>query len=122
MNNINEDNEDQFANGQNSRHLRVSSDATELETQLDVVNLIEQCSDVEREWKQRGSQLLPNQIDADERLPGYLREPHLHRFESRTTRKFAKRSVLQGDPLSVLPPSPTNDAANTVPISDQAVC
>ena len=35
MNNIIEDNgEDQFANGQSSRDLRVSSDAGELETQL----------------------------------------------------------------------------------------
>lgn len=31
----------------------------------------------ERERQQRGSQFLAEQIDADERLPGYLREPHL---------------------------------------------
>jgi uncharacterized protein (TIGR00369 family) len=37
----------------------------------------------EREWEWRGSQHLPDQIDADERLPGYLREPHLPPFESR---------------------------------------
>ena len=34
--------QDQFANGQSSRDLRVNSDATEPETQLDVVNAIEQ--------------------------------------------------------------------------------
>jgi uncharacterized protein (TIGR00369 family) len=34
----------------------------------------------EREW--RGSQHLPEQLDADERLPGYLRDPHLPPFES----------------------------------------
>jgi uncharacterized protein (TIGR00369 family) len=38
------------------------------------------------EW--RGSQHLPEQIDADERLPGYLREPNLPPFESRRTRNF----------------------------------
>jgi hypothetical protein len=43
----------------------------------------------EREWRQRGSQLLSEQIDADERLPGHLREPHLPRFESRRARNFA---------------------------------
>jgi uncharacterized protein (TIGR00369 family) len=32
-----------------------------------------------REW--RGSQHLPEQLDADEGLPGYLREPHLPPFE-----------------------------------------
>jgi uncharacterized protein (TIGR00369 family) len=37
----------------------------------------------DREWEGRGSQHLPDQIDADERLPGYLREPHLPPFESR---------------------------------------
>ncbi len=42
----------------------------------------------EREWEWRGSQHLPEQIDADERLPGYLREPHLPPFESRRTRNF----------------------------------
>ena len=42
--------------------------------------------DLECEW--RGSQHLPEQIDADERLPGYLREPHLPPFESRRTRNF----------------------------------
>jgi uncharacterized protein (TIGR00369 family) len=42
----------------------------------------------EREWEWRGSQHLPEQLDADERLPGYLREPHLPPFESRRTRNF----------------------------------
>jgi hypothetical protein len=42
----------------------------------------------ERERLDCGSELLPQQIDADERLPGYLREPHLPRFESRRTRNF----------------------------------
>jgi hypothetical protein len=39
-----------------------------------------------RSWKWRGWQHLPEQIDADERLPGYLREPHLPPFESRRAR------------------------------------
>jgi uncharacterized protein (TIGR00369 family) len=56
----------------------------------------------ERERQRRGSQLLPEQIDADERLPGYLREPHLPRFESRSARNFPQERVRQGDPLSVL--------------------
>jgi hypothetical protein len=43
----------------------------------------------ERERRQHGSQLLPEQIDADERLPGHLHEPHLPRFESRRARNFA---------------------------------
>jgi uncharacterized protein (TIGR00369 family) len=38
------------------------------------------------EW--RRSQHLPEQIDADERLPGHLREPHLPPFESRRARNF----------------------------------
>ena len=42
----------------------------------------------DRECEWRGSQHLPAQIDADERLPGYLREPHLPPFESRGTRNF----------------------------------
>ncbi len=93
MKNIIENNEDQFANGQVSRDLRVNSDATQPETQLNAVNVVERCSEVtpeefpgrfgrptenrEREWQRRGSQLLPEQIDADERLPGHLRAPHL---------------------------------------------
>ena len=96
MNNIIKDNdEDQFANGQISRDLRASWSGTEPQTRLDAVNVIEQCPDVAREefaasenWESarqwRVSQFLPEQIDADERLPGYLREPHLPRFESRT--------------------------------------
>jgi uncharacterized protein (TIGR00369 family) len=42
----------------------------------------------DRECEWRGSQHLPEQIDADERLPGYLREPHLPPFESRRMRNF----------------------------------
>jgi hypothetical protein len=41
-----------------------------------------------REWQRRGSQPLPEQIDADERLPGHLRDPHLPRFESQRARNF----------------------------------
>jgi hypothetical protein len=87
MNNIIEDNdEDQFANGQSSRDLRANSGATEPQTQLEAVNVIELCPDAAREeysasenWERErqrcGSQFLPEQIDADEQLPGYLREP-----------------------------------------------
>ncbi len=51
----------------------------------------------EREWEWRGSQHLPEQIDADERLPGYLREPHLPPFESRRARVFASSAFLKRD-------------------------
>jgi uncharacterized protein (TIGR00369 family) len=49
----------------------------------------------EYERERRGSQHLPEQIDADERLPGYFREPHLPSFESRRARVFAKRCVSE---------------------------
>ena len=41
------------------------------------------------------SRLAPEQIDADERLPGYLREPNLPRFESRKARIFASSALLE---------------------------
>jgi hypothetical protein len=146
MNNIIEDNDkDQFANGQSSRDLRANSGATEPQTQLEAVNVIELCPDAAREeysvsetWERqrqrRGSQFLPEQIDADEQLPGYLREPHRPRFESRSARNFARQHVHQEDPLSVLPPSQSNadqcrrtsesDTANTDTISPSlnAIC
>jgi hypothetical protein len=146
MNNIIEDNGvDQFANGQSSRSLRVNSDATEPQIQLDAVNVLEQYPDVapeefsapenwERERQRRGYQFLLEQIDADERLPGYLSKPHLPRFESRSARNLGKQCVHRGDPLSVLPPSQSNadqfrrtsesDAANTDAISPSldAIC
>jgi len=43
----------------------------------------------------REPRLAPEQIDADERLPGYLREPHLPRFESRKARIFASSAFLK---------------------------
>jgi hypothetical protein len=146
MNNIIQDNgEDQFANGQSSRSLRVNSDATEPQIQLDAVNVLEQYPDVapeefsvpenwECERQRRGPQFLAEQIDADERLPGYLCKPHLPRFESRSARNFAEQRDHQGDPLSVLPPTQSNadqfrrtsesDAANTDAISPSldAIC
>jgi hypothetical protein len=119
MKNIIENNEDQFANDQVSRDLRVNSDATQPETQLDVVNVTEQFPDVapeqfpgrfgqptenrEREWQQRGSQLLPEQIDADERLPGHLRAPHLPRFESRRARNFTNSLGIADQSKSLSP-------------------
>ena len=119
MKNIIENNEDQFANGQVSRDLRVNSDATRPETQLDVVNVVERCSEVtpeefpgrfgqptenrEREWQQRGSQLLPEQIDADERLLGHLRDPHLPRFESRRARNFTNSLGIADQSKSLSP-------------------
>ncbi len=132
MNNIIEDNgEDQFANGQSSRSLRVNSDATEPQIQLDAVNVLEQYPDVapeefsapenwERERQRRGPQFLPEQIDADERLPGYLREPHLPRFESRAASNFTKERILQRDPRPVL----ESNAAETDSMSPSmdAIC
>jgi len=46
MNNIIENNEDQFANGQVSRDLRANSEVTEPESRRDAVNIIEQLADV----------------------------------------------------------------------------
>jgi hypothetical protein len=114
MKNIIENSEDQFANGQFSRDLRVNSDAPEPKTQIDAVNVIEQCPYVAREeffrsrkpgrdWQRRRSQLLPEQIDADERLPGYLREPHLPRLESRRARNFANSLGIADQSESLLP-------------------
>lgn len=119
MKNIIENNEDQFANGQVSRDLRVNSDATQPETQLNAVNVVERYSEVtpeefpgrfgqptenrEREWQQRGSQLLPEQIDADERLPGHLRDPHLPRFESRRARNFTNSLGIADQSKSLSP-------------------
>src|SRR4029077_6338396 len=91
MDNIIKDNdEDQFANGQISRDLRANWSGTEPQTRLGAGDIFEQCPDVApeefsasenwesvRQW--HVSQFLPEQIDADERLPGYLREPHLPR-------------------------------------------
>ena len=125
MNNIIKDNDkDQFANGQISRDLRANWGGTEPQTRLDAVNVIEQCPDVareefsasenwERELQWRGSQFLPEQIDADERLPGYLRKPHLPRFES--------RSRVIPDPFQRISES---DTANTDAISPSlnAIC
>jgi uncharacterized protein (TIGR00369 family) len=53
----------------------------------------------QRHWQRPWFQLLPRQIDADERVLGYLREPHLPRLESRTTRNFANSLCIadQGD-------------------------
>jgi uncharacterized protein (TIGR00369 family) len=41
------------------------------------------------------TQPLSKQIDADERLPGHLREPNLPRFESRRARAFASGAFLK---------------------------
>jgi hypothetical protein len=46
MKNIIENKDDQFANSQITRDLRVNSEATEPQTQLEVVNVIEQCPDM----------------------------------------------------------------------------
>jgi uncharacterized protein (TIGR00369 family) len=73
-----------------------------------------------RDRQQPGSQLLPEQIDADERSPGYVREPHLPRFESRRARVFADSAFLKETPLYLLQSNakhfretPDDDAANT---------
>jgi uncharacterized protein (TIGR00369 family) len=66
--------------------------------QLDKLRFGQSKENRERDRQQRGSQLLSEQIDADERLPGYLRGPHLPRFESRRARVFAKQCVREGDP------------------------
>lgn len=62
----------------------------------------------ERERQRRESQFLPGQIDADERLPGYLRDPHLPRFESRRARVFASSAFLKETTLYPLDSSQTN--------------
>jgi uncharacterized protein (TIGR00369 family) len=80
----------------------------------------------ERE-RQRGPQFLPEHIDADERLPGYLRDPHLPRFESRRSCLFASSAFTEESSLHPLNASHTNaeqfrktpdgDEANIEPIS-----
>jgi len=94
--------------------------------QLDKLRFGQPTENRKREWERRGSQLLPEHIDADERLPGYVREPYLPRFDSRGARNFVKPRVPEGGPLYVLHPShpsqtnadqfqetPESDAANT---------
>jgi Domain of unknown function (DUF4442) len=49
MNNFIENNDGPFANRQGSCDLRVNSDATELETQLDAASALEQCPDLAQE-------------------------------------------------------------------------
>ncbi len=100
---IDTDDEGQFANGQNSRDLRLNSAPEEF------------CApeNWQRERQPCGSQFLSAQIDADERLPGYLRKPHLPRFES--------RSRVIPDPFQRISES---DTANTDAISPSpnAIC
>jgi hypothetical protein len=67
-------------------------------------------------------------------LPGYLREPHLPRFESRRERVLASSAFLKETPLYPLDPSQTiakqfretseSDAANTdaIPPILDAIC
>ena len=112
--------EDQFANGQISRDLRINSGAKRLQTRVEAVNVIEHCPDVAREefsasenWERkrqrRGSQFLREQIDADERLPGYLRRPHLPSFESRsrvTPDPFQRGSESDAANSDAISPSP----------------
>ena len=58
-------------------------------TQLDKQRFGQPTENREREWEWRRAQHLPEQLDADERLPGYLREPHLPPFESRRATLFS---------------------------------
>ncbi|MEA2648632.1 MAG: hypothetical protein QOG61_1067 [Candidatus Binataceae bacterium] len=100
--------EGEFANGQISRDLRVNSDRTEPQTQ-EAVNVIEQPEEFpapenpEREPARHGSHFLTEQIDADERLPGHLREPHLPRLESRRARNFANSLGIADQSESLSP-------------------
>ncbi len=71
--------------------------------QLDELRFGQCTENHERERQRRGSQFLPEQIDADERLPGYLREPHLPRFESRGARSFANSLGIADQSKSLLP-------------------
>jgi uncharacterized protein (TIGR00369 family) len=57
-------------------------------TQLDTRRFGQPRENREHESEWRGSQHLPEQLDADERVPGYLREPHLPPFESRRAPLF----------------------------------
>jgi hypothetical protein len=76
--------------------------------QLDKLRFGQSKENRERDRQQRGSQLLSEQIDADERLPGYLRGPHLPRFESRRARVFASSAFVKETPLYPLNPLQTN--------------
>ena len=102
MNNvIDKDNEGQVAKGQISRDLRANPDATEPKIRLEVANDTERCRNEageefsalenwEFERQRQGIQFVPDQVDADERLPGYLHEPHMPRFEPRSVRNVRK--------------------------------
>ena len=71
--------------------------------QLDELRYGQSTENRQREWEWRGSQHLPEQIDADERLPGYLREPHLPPFESRRARVFANSLGIADQSKSLSP-------------------
>jgi uncharacterized protein (TIGR00369 family) len=64
-------------------------------TQLDKRRFGQPAENREHESEWRGSQHLPEQLDADERLPGYLREPHLPPFESRRVHLFSNSAFLK---------------------------
>jgi enoyl-CoA hydratase/carnithine racemase len=66
-------------------------------TQPDELRSGEFTENREREWQRHGYQLLPEQIDADDRLPGYLREPHLPRFQLRSARVFASSAFTANE-------------------------
>ncbi len=68
--------------------------------QFDKVSFGESTRVRERVWQRPWFQLIPEQIDADERVPGYLREPHLPRFELRRACNLAKQRVPQADEWS----------------------
>jgi hypothetical protein len=57
----------------------------------------------EREAPRRAFHFLTEQIDADERLPGHLREPHLPRLDSRRARNFANSFGIADQSESLSP-------------------
>jgi hypothetical protein len=71
--------------------------------QLDKLRFRQPTENRQGEWEWRGSQYLREQIDADERLPGYLRESHLPPFESRRARVFANSLGIADQSTSLSP-------------------
>jgi uncharacterized protein (TIGR00369 family) len=102
--------------------------------QLDELRSGQSKENRKRELQRRGSQFLLRQVDADERLPGYLHEPHLPRFESPSARAFAGSVSMTEAPLRPPNPSQTDaeqfretpepDPVNTDPIPPilDAIC
>jgi membrane fusion protein, multidrug efflux system len=97
MNNITEDNgEDQFANGQNRRDLRVSADAAELETQLDAGDLRGRVdsSDRLKALRNNSGDALNHRIELSDAAEGSYRTSGGRRWFHRITQRVLLVALL----------------------------